>query len=355
MRLLIVASLLSSTAAFAEAPEALRGNVLVWYDATFFVDQSETTSLKLATLDAPREQRVGRVVAMKVLGTTGDYVQVAPAERDCTWSQLGTPDDLAKLSLFVKRVDLAPVLTRPYEQAFPNGTKIVLRPGMAVQPAATGYVVALRGDTVAVDVPAASIGHSYTMERGKAMTITGSVLAVARGTKATLGDRTVALGAWEGTPVERRGATTVIALEDRCATLHVAVPSAAIKDSDEDQTDLTLGGSGSGSLDLRGEYYIPTLSPLTIGDRVVAYSSKPIYLPVAPTGKSACFERRIAIESSVAGLEPDRPDKSTEGGTRSGAEGGAKSIDKLRLCVPATRVVHEKLRSGRSANGTTRR
>src|SRR5215207_1865505 len=69
----------------AEAP-TLKGNVLVWHDALLFADPSETArTLQLATFDVTRKDRVGHVVAMKVIAGKGAFVEVelAAVEEEC--------------------------------------------------------------------------------------------------------------------------------------------------------------------------------------------------------------------------------------------------------------------------------
>ncbi len=61
------------------APEAaaLRGSVLVWHDALLYAEPSEgARTLQLATLDGARKDHVGRVVALKVIGSKGGFVEV---------------------------------------------------------------------------------------------------------------------------------------------------------------------------------------------------------------------------------------------------------------------------------------
>src|SRR5262245_28147018 len=120
----------------ASDTDVLSGNVLVWHDAALYTDASDAAqTVHVAKLDAARKDRVGHVVPMHVLGTKGAFVEVEPfATRDCTWSQLMTHDDVAKLRLFVRRDDLAPVLVKPFTKSFADGCKVALRPGMAVVP-----------------------------------------------------------------------------------------------------------------------------------------------------------------------------------------------------------------------------
>jgi hypothetical protein len=324
--------------------EAISGSVLVWHDATFSTEPTDTAAtLKLGALAKPRKERVGRVLPMRVVSTKGAYVEVEPAaELDCTWSRLATTDDVIHLHLFVKRADLAPVLARPFTKTFPDGTKLALKPGVPVVPAADGwYALAVGGNELAAEIPAASVGHSYKLDKPKpAGALAGHEHLLAPHTTVKLGDRALALENLPAIGVEAKGDTTLFTIEARCATITVAAPSKAVHDSDDEDSSI---GSGSGSggamgvLELRGEDYLPPATPLSVGTRQLAYAGKPIYLVAAPHGKTACFDRRVRIEA----IGPADPADSLD--------------DKLHLCAPASKVVHERMRSASSANGTTGR
>lgn len=338
------AGLLAITTVLLAVSHASASNVLVWQDAPLYSEPSDqAAALKLAALDGARTDHPGSVIAMRVVATVGDYLQVAPLAGECTSAHLVVPDDISKLTLYVKRVDVAPVLAKPFQAAFADGTRIELSPGMPVVAGADGksFAISLRGDTFVVDLPSASVATSYTPARAKPITMTaGGSLAIARGTKARLGDRTFTLGAWEGAPVAKSGGSATVALEDNCATVHVTVPTSALRDSDEDSFELGGIGSGSGSgsaggaLDLRGEYFIAAGTALAVGSRTVATAARPIYLPVAPSGKTACFERRFQLSAPASDTATDT---------------------RLRFCVPAASVVRERVRTARSAGGATGR
>jgi hypothetical protein len=239
------------------------------------------------------------------------------------------PDDLARVRLFVRRADLAPVLAKPFTKSFGDGTSITLAVGTPVLATDAGtYVVSLHGDELEVDVPPASVGFAYATAKSRTMVIAGQTLAIAPATQAKLGDRAFALTASEGAPIERRGESTLVALDTGCASVRVLVPSAGLKDADEATGDLAASDDGSDTVSLRDECFLPKLTALSIGTHQVALAAKPIYLHAEPMGKNACIQRAIRIDSELA-------IKRTE--------------DKLRMCAPATKVARERLRSARSA------
>jgi len=338
--LVLLPCALLATPAWADEP--LSGNVLVWHDATFYTDANDgATTVHVAKLDAPRKDRVGHVVAMHVLSTKGDFVEVEPIEgRDCTWSQLVTNDDLAKLRLFVRRGDLARVLTKPYNKTFADGSKLTLRPGTPVLPTdQSRYAVSLRGEIVYTEISASATGFSYTPDRSRVTAVTMQEFTLAPKTTVKLGDQTLTPAHWRAVALEKHGAQTVFTVEDRCTSLQVTVPTTAVKEADEDDTSISFGSTsgGHGLLELRDEAFIPPKTPLSVKGHTVAFAAKPIYLPARTSTKNVCIERRLRLEADILPPSDDDVDAS------------------LRLCAPATLVAHERMRSARSAHGSTSR
>jgi hypothetical protein len=336
MRLLACSLLVVSSSAYAStidppAPRdgaTLKGRVLVWHDATLYAEPSDQArSLQLATLDGPRKDRVGHVVALRVVSTKGAFVEVELAgDEDCTASRVVVPDDLARVRMFVRRADVAPVLVKPFARAFDDGTAIRAEVGTPLVPTEDGaFVLSLRGTPLAVDVPADSVGHAYAPRKSAVLLGGGHTVAIAARTTATLGGRSITLGAWTGAPIERREATAVVSLEHRCVAAQVIVASKALAAVDESVIEVESdGGSSSSLLNFRDDHLLPRLTPLSIGTRQVAVAAKHIYLHAAPNGKQACIQRALRIESST--LPVHRTD------------------DRLRLCAPASRVAREVTR-----------
>lgn len=307
--------------------ESLRGNVLVWHDAAFFVEPNEAAaSIHLAKLGAPRKDSGGHVVAMRVVGARGSFVEVEPTSADCGSSWLTMPDDVAKLHLFVKRSDLAPVLTSKLDKTFADGTRVVLRPGVAVVPqAASGHVLVHVGDDVVdIDVPGASVGHSYVPERAKPTVINAQDYALTKGTAATLGDRPASIGA-HAQAITRRGDKTLFVVDAKCAQLTVAVPSGAVSPVDDDHESVDFSSDNHGNkLDLRGSDYLPVNTQLaTPSGTAIAMVAKKIYLPSTGLGRHACFDRKLRLDG-------DNVDRDVDD-------------DRIRLCAPTAKVAHDKL------------
>jgi hypothetical protein len=326
--------------------EQLRGSVLVWTDATLYTEPDDAaTTLHAASVPAARKNHAGEVMPMHVVAVTKDgFVEVEPADDvECTWSRLETSDDIGRLRLFVKRADLAPVLVTPFEKVFENGTRIALRPGVPLAPTSGGkWVVGLRGGEVIVDLPPGTVGHAYTADKSKrpAAIADDREYSLAPNTAVKLGDRSFVLGDRRANAVERRGDTTLFVLKGRCVEVAVSVPSKAVRVIDEDEVTISSGSSsGVGVLEMRDHDYIPAGTQLaTPSGHLVAAAAKPIYLTAAPHGKTACFERRIRVEAIEGeALDPTDDD------------------NKLKLCAPSGRVLHERVRSASAANGASQR
>jgi hypothetical protein len=290
----------------------------------------------VATL-GPRRDNAGHVVAMRAVASHGAFVEVELVDdAGCTWTRMSTTDDIAKLHLFVKRGDLAPVLTKPFDKTFADGTRIALRPGTPVVPTNSGFAVSVRGHVLDAEVPAASVGHAYAPEKAKALAVTAHEFAVTG--KATVGDQAVSLDGMRAIASEARGASTLVTFEERCMSLAALAPTKAVRQLDDEEAEVDSGGGGLATLDLRDSSYIPPATPLASGSgRQIAYAAKPIYLMAAPSGKNACIDRRVRLTTVLAGAP---------------AVDVGDVDDHLRLCTPASKVVHEKMRSARSANGS---
>lgn len=337
MRSLAYSLLLLGSSAIAQpSEEALRGNVLVWHDAALYVDANDTANTVHVAALASRA--VGHVMPMHVVGTKGDFVEVDLVDDGgCTWTKLATNDDLAKLHLFVKRADLAPVLAKPFEQTFADGTKLALRPGVAVLPVDAGYAFSLRGHEVVAAIPAASVAHSFTPEHVKARAVGAHEYEVG---KASLDDHMYSFEGMRATAVEAHGDSAFVTFDERCVAMTVAAPTKSVK-TDDDDPEALGGSSGLGVLEMRDSAFIPALTQLqTPSGHVLAVAAKPMYLMSEPHGKCACVDRRVRLEAVV----PSAPEIDN-----------ADVEDRLRVCAPIGKVAHEKYRSARSANGTSTR
>jgi hypothetical protein len=138
------------------------------------------------------------------------------------WSTVSTPT--RDVHFFVSRDDLAPVLAKPFEAKFANGTSVSLQPGVPVLAGKTTATVQIGLDAVPLFIPSDSLGHSYAPHQTHAPVLLMSKTAV------VLGDTK-----WQMTtgcdddscpePVVRKDKdATMVDVVLACAKLTVAVP-----------------------------------------------------------------------------------------------------------------------------------
>jgi hypothetical protein len=320
----------------APAREQLTGRVLVWADAQFFLNPSDKTGLKLARLSGPRRNHIAEAVPMRVVSTSGKLVEVETLEfdegendeGDCAWFDLKPGRDLGPVRLFVRRDDLAPVLTAPFETRFPDGTSIRVARGMPVVPLSDGrYQIALRKMPIAVALPSSSVGHAY---RAAPEWISHQhTWSLTTGAPVTLGDDAYATPNKAAYPfraaaVERRGELALFPLYSRCAEAIVAVPDRFVTPGKEGGSG-DLGGWGFGTIG-GPDWFVPPDTPLTTtAGRVVTRSRARIAVDRPAAGaKRVCFKRVLLITTNAIW---DRPDLTTK-----------HDAGVVQLCAPSSSV-----------------
>ena len=297
--LVIVLALTSS----ATADPKLTGNVLVWVDAPMYLDaNAKAPSIKLGTLDQGRDQDVGFVVPMHVIGESGDFVEVEPtADVECAWWRLARPAGLASLHLFVRRDDLAPVLVKPFTAAFKDGSRIALEPGVAV----LGGKVAFHDGLVPAAIPDASRGVSYTPHAVTPAPKRGAhTFLLDEKTDVTLGTETFPLGPWVTNVAEARGKRMMVHLTARCMTAIVSAPKEHIHrdvafghGAPTDYGELRGGASATGD-----RYYLAQGTAVTSekGDHVVATLAEDRDIKKPPPGARGCADFVVRREEPNA-------------------------------------------------------
>jgi hypothetical protein len=210
-------------AAPAHAETTPTGNVLVWADAPLYPDPHESgQSVRVATLDLGREKDVGYVIPMKVVGASGEFLEVEPtADVECAWWRMVKPDGLDTMRLYVKRADLAPVLVKPFKATHKDATTIALQVGV---PVLDGKVAFNRG-VVPVAIPAASIGVSYTPHKIAPVAKPAKTkFLLDEATDVTLGDATFPLGPWVAGAAKAKKQRMHVSIAARCMTAVVSAP-----------------------------------------------------------------------------------------------------------------------------------
>ncbi|HTL32260.1 MAG TPA: hypothetical protein VL326_04000 [Kofleriaceae bacterium] len=276
MRLSIaIVALLATSAAAETAPT---GNVLVWADAPMYLDPGDSgPSVRVATLDLGREKDVGYVFPMKVVGTSGDFLEVEPtADVECAWWRMIKPDGLDTVHLYVKRADLAPVLVKPHKATHKDGTSVALQIGV---PVLAGKVAFNRG-VVPVAIPEASLGVTYAPHKIAAVPKPGKTkFLLDEATEVTLGDASFPLGPWVAAAAKPKKQRMLVSIAARCMSAVVSAPKdrvhagVAINSAVDDKTAPTRPATsgvnylpaGTKMMSEKGEHVVGTLD----ADRVV--------------------------------------------------------------------------------------
>jgi hypothetical protein len=306
--------------------------VLIWVDARLYLDPVDTAPSVQLALPITRKDAVGQVVPARVLGSDKSFVQIEPTKDvDCTWSKLASHKDLAKLKLWVKRTDLAPVLAKPFRQAWKDGTRITLATGTPLGRSKKGYVVSIHGEQIEVAVPATSVTYAY--KPGKVVGVKKRAKKVWLDKKpVTIGDQALQLSLlWTAPNVQARGNRVLFTLEARCMT---AVVSVARTDVDRDLHGFAamVGPTGGemGSKLGAERWLLPKGTALTSATGTASVAVTSITIEVPNPGKTArvCIERPIEIAQPVAdapGIDDSKPADRT-----------------LKLCAPASAIQHDR-------------
>jgi hypothetical protein len=310
MRLWLVSALLTAAGAFAATTAHaddeldvadstdLRGDALVWEDATFYFEPWDGgTSVRLTTLGGRRTDEVGRAIPVRITSAAmRSFVEIELPERlDCVWRKWVPDRRVEALRLFVKREDLAPVLTKPFATSATDGTRVKLAPGVAVAPTTNGmYTVSVRGDKLRLAIPHASVGYVYTSTRVTEPELpAGKVYRLDRGaTVRILGDELQTRASWLSPEPTKGAEGSLLHWATRCVELTVGVAPAMVRPGDRPRAPVP---SGTGVAARPTGYYIPAGAPLsTTGGREVAVTGTSV--PVGPpSGETSCFDANLSV------------------------------------------------------------
>ncbi len=307
MRLLCLALCLSPLIAAAEEEldipgldaADLRGDAMIWEDATIFLEPYESSASVRFNVFSRRRDQVGQAIPVRIIDSSlKSFVEIEPPGRgDCTWRKLEIESRLEGLRLFVRREDLAPVLIKPYEMKWPDGTRIKLGVGMPVMPTSTGdYAVGLKQDKVRLAIPHVSVGYLY--KTGKITDpepIREKAAIVSRGASVKLGDDGFQVrSTWYGPAPDRKTDPALIKLTARCLEMVISAPVTNLRVTEPPR--VAGGGSAGGVSSLTG-WRIPPGTPLMLpSGREVAVAAKDIAVQLpSPAPEQVCFDARFAM------------------------------------------------------------
>jgi hypothetical protein len=299
--MLILSSSAIARAGDADDDDDLKGFVLVWSDATFYVDPSaDAATLTFAKIDrSSPAQTVGHVIAMRVGKRKGDFIQVEPADHACAGSGFGARD-VGGLSLFIKEDAIAPVLVRPWQRDFDDGSRISLEVGESVVPLdGGGAAFEVEGVVLHGDIPAPSIGTSYrfnTLATDDVRRDAYGLVTVHQNTTGSLAGHPFVVGdeVVEQGPLPEVGHDHVaVDLPVRCGAARAVVPSSAIESYDYEKRRGVAIGNPRSTPPAPPRTYIPAKTWLsTPSGRPAGVTSSDLHVDLDLSGhpKDVCFD-----------------------------------------------------------------
>lgn len=321
-------AIIAALAVPAAADPVLTGNVLVWADAPLYPDAyASGPSVRVGTLDLGREKDVGYVVPMRVVGTKDDFVEVEPtADVECGWWRVVKPDGLDSLRLYVKRSDLAPVLTKPFKATHRNGSSIALQVGVPVLDGKVAFNRAI----VPVAIPAASIGVAYAPHKITAVPKpTKQKFLLDEATEVKLGSAMFPMGPWVAAAAKPRGKRMLVSLAARCMTAVISAPKERVHRGVSINHAVAGGAATVRRSPVTGgpeRYYLPAGTKLTSekGEHVVGALDADRDVTKPKPGARACTDLVITRDDPFVDV-PHTVDSSQPQRT-------------LKLCAPAEAV-----------------
>jgi len=294
----IVAALSVPARAEVTAKEpALTGNVLVWADAQLYLDPSTSGPyVKVGVLDLGRDKDVGYVVPMKVVSTvsntSGDFIEVeSTADTECAWWRLAKPEGLDTVRLFVKREDLAPVLTKDFKAKHKDGTSISLQAGVAV----LGDKVGFNRGVVPVTIPAASIGIAYTPHKIAPVPKPVKKFLLDEATDVKVLGVDFKLGPWVAAAATVKGKRSMVSIAARCMSAVISAPKERVHKGVAINQELAAGAAAASRAvvgNTSERYILPAGTKLTSekGSHVVATLETDREINKPKAGARACSE-----------------------------------------------------------------
>jgi hypothetical protein len=278
----------------------MRGDALVWEDAAFYVEPWDNgLNLRFSTFQRGRRDEVGRAIPIRIVDSSmRTFVEIELVDRvDCANRRAAIDPRIEALRLFVKRDDLAPVLTRPFSAAFSDGTAIKLAPGVPVMPTATGlYALAARGDKVRVPIPHTSVGYVYT--RGRVVEPeppTGPLVTITRNAAVRFADEPFdARAIWFATKPAKPSETAQLKLATRCIELVVSAPSGTLRAHTLVPHGQPFTPAASAFTPKQTHYVLRGAPLITLNGREAAVAAELIPVP-APVNDTSCFESRLTM------------------------------------------------------------
>jgi hypothetical protein len=155
------------TRTLVDAGVPATGFALVWHDAAVY--SSATVSASVGVLAEFAEELRGDghwdLLPVRIVAAHGERLEVEPlgsaaAGRHCGGSSFVGFDRYA-LRMFVRALDLAPVVARDYAMGYPDGSGVTLGAGVVLRPLEAGVVVQVGPLVLPVELTAGDAGLAY--------------------------------------------------------------------------------------------------------------------------------------------------------------------------------------------------
>jgi hypothetical protein len=331
----------------AEVPGApdtaeMKGHVLVWLDARLFLDPNDTApSIRLATLSKERKDSIGHAVQMKIVGTSGSFVEVEPVAKDvgCTWAHIVQPKSpsITKPKLYVKRADLVPTLFRGFTLKISDGTSLAVQPGvplgLAAKPDQEGkWVVSLYGEEFRIGPSDSVVGYSFTPRKVVAPPKwKAKKPAWLDAEKVLFGFQEITLkNPWSFPKFAKKDGRALLTMRARCLTAVVSAPLDKVVVEERLMGIPGTGTEGGTAIKVASGpiRYLPKKTPLTseTGTHVVAsLAMDAIVTPPPADAKVVCVESHLELKQPVE-MAPG------------GASETKQAIRTLKLCAPVSAI-----------------
>ncbi len=276
----------------------LRGDAMIWEDATIYLEPYESSANVRFNVFARRRDQVGQAMPVRIIDSSlKSFVEIAaPGRGDCSWRRLDVDARLEGLRMFVRREDLAPVLIKPYAMQWSDGTRLKLAIGMPVVPTTTGdYLVTLRNDKIRVAIPHASVGYIYKATKIPEPEVPKEKVAlITRNANIKLGDDGFQVrSTWFGAVPDKKTDVALVKLTARCLEMVVQAPVNTLRVMEMPRPFVSVPAPIPPVTGWR----IPIGTPLvTPTGREVAVAAKEIAVQMpAPAPEQVCFDARFAM------------------------------------------------------------
>jgi hypothetical protein len=278
----------------------LRGDAMLWEDAVIYLEPWENgAAIQRFNYMGRRRDEPGRAMAVRIVDSTlKNFVEIqAPGRYDCSSRKLDADPRIEGLRMFVRREDLAPVLTRPYAMQYSDGTRVKLGIGMPVAPTLYGdYLVGIRDDRVRLPIPHTSVGYIYKAGKIVDPELPKDKLArLDRGASVKLGDGgfTVRNNSWIGPMPDKKTDVALFKIAGRCFELLVEAPANNVRPTEPTRTSPVPPPYPS---TVNGWRIRPGTPLSTPSGREVAVAAKDIMVQMPASGPDpVCFEARMAM------------------------------------------------------------